>query len=1157
MASAQKEKKIVSEFFYDDYTRIWPHATLDQMQPIYFHEFNRLLQAFTEKKPYYQEFARDYRLASELRSQVSASDLKKHQQPTDARHTSPFYIAPKVDKQPYQIMPTAEGVLFKHYTQKELLLPYRTFFDYLDRYAALLAQKFAAAYQKQADEDEVRDLTIQHLQAEINNPQRTDFARNQAQIRLRVLMETGNWPERIQSLRSREWHKLFAKISDTLMFWKSHKVPGDPNARFTEARKVALEPGALVSFKQLDCAATLKTLTADALSDYTDIEELGKYTQLKSLALRHLQLKDISFVANLTNLDELILANNELTNIEALRGLPRLSHLYLAGNHIQDFSVLESLPRLRNVFIDDEQASLEELKKLKLTGTLTYLHINMGEPKVLSNGGIIPQWAIDILDRIEPHSKFPVVMPRYEGRTKLELMPGDLSSFKELGCETSLRSLVVDNIPNCQDIKELAHYTKLRTLSLRSMQIKDISFISHLKDLDELILAHNCIEDISPLQGLPLITHLYLAGNPIRDLSVLETLPKLKTVYVDESMPWQTVYLKATMTVLKFTSEPPVMVNGHSMPKWHVDVVTTVKHRRKPATLSQAAQAPRQANTQTSMQPDSQAESFGAAASCNGALQEPLAQPQVAFEDTDLPYSFDQEGCNFDAPTTWQKQAQNDPRRLHIRDRYLYSGLSNSLGHAPTVVYDITKVKNLDCSNSISLSIDHTFLDQAGDFSCLAHASKLKNLILDDRMINDFEWLRNCRNLTKVSLSKTNIADLSPVLELPKLKHLNISGCQQLKLDLATLSKLQHIPQVYADPQIREQMFNLAFTQFLGLCQDYGMAVTLREQAPLESTKEPLAALASHDSSLKDGGMWNAICGKLSRTEVMPSDFIPVYPAQNFVKLKDYLQFLSKVSAWDGLTTKLEPATAIWQLNAQTVFNHPLPYPWQSEFTAYGVQSNEYEAQRQQYFEQQNAICDELSKIYRSTLNPRLSTEAQEDATDDFIQGLMEHLELCTVSNPQDVLLTFCEDLDEPLCAQIQEPLERLISLKPPKRPQIHRLWRYHIPFLVTKSPNGDTQTRLSSFEPESQPKPQTTLQPNLQTNPETATHPSKSCDLLSQGYTIYLLGIEDGQICRLKPFAQHYAAETIAPSFIYFMLHWPELILPKTLDGKPCVWCP
>lgn len=1207
------QRQIVSEFFYNDYTRTWPKATPEQMQEIYFHEFDRLLHALTQKQAYYQEFARDYRLAAQLRSNIPASTLKKTNQPTDARHQTPFYIPPTVDQQPYTIAPTAKGVEFKYYGKNQLCLSYRAFFNYLEHYVEVLAKRFDYAYNLQQQRDQIKPQIMADLADEARNPNRTEFAQSEAALRLKVMRESGSWLDRIHVLRSRHWHQLFDQVTDVLAFWRSNKVPGNPNAHFPEARKLALMPGDIVSFKQLDCANTLKTLTADGLTEATDLEELGKYTSLKSLALRDMGIKDISFVAHLTSLDELIIGGNNVKDLEPIRGLPRLSHLYLAcGNPITNFEVLESLPNLQNVFIDDTQATYEELSKLSLTGTINYLHVTYLEPKKLANGASLPQISVQILERFEPQRSKQSSPLLYVGRTQLDLKPGDIKTIKSMQCAASLTSLTMDAIYNCQALNELENYTLLRSLTMRHMKLENIGFVSKLTDLEQLNLANNCIQDISPLQGLPHLTHLYLAGNPIQDLSILKTLPQLKTVFVDATTPWQNLKLSATLFALKLTPAEPLTIHNQKVPRFKVEIVATVPPSQPPTQDPQAtkatqasslapsqaisqAQAPVQAQSSaatelpTAKMPtilDSENGSasqsgpgtqFGPGVQFGPGLQSGPRVVTLQTNDVGTCRSFDEEGCNCDAQTHWQKTANQDPRRLNIRDRYLYSGLSNSLGHAPAVLYDISKVKHLDCSNSIHLSVDHTFLDQAGDFSCLTHATRLRSLCLDDRLVNDFDWIRNCRNLTDLSLARTNISDLSPLYALPNLKRLNLSGCTQLKLDDEAISWLQRIPNLEVDKELNATIFEHAFTMFIGLCQDYKLPVTLR----LDSET------------------------KLKSEEILPPELLAVYRSIYSFGARSYQPFVNKVQTWDGTTAVTQPQTSLWLLNAKTPW-HPLAYPWIEEFKDYGIKLNEYDQALQEYRERSQKLYDKIGDLYLSTLSPNLSQEkvikkiqtfvgAVEDYAayhgynefddydvrdfdEDYEQDYDQDAEL-SFENQDGIADNnpFMNSIDEPIRSQILDCLHEMSTMHLPVEPRLNPMWRNNLPFLVTHvAQTANSAAKLHETTPhaaeqastqahQTTPVAQDTksnaqadklnLQASSKGNQPIDDQPSSP--FLKQGYQLYLLGLRDGRIYRLVERKHKFDLEPIAPNFVYFMINWPELILPSTLKSQHMVWCP
>lgn len=302
----------------------------------------------------------------------------------------------------------------------------------------------------------------------------------------------------------------------------------------------------------------------------------------------------------------------------------------------------------------------------------------------------------------------------YEGAKSITLNPKDIVSFKQLNCKDTLRSLIVNGLVKAKDLEVLSEYTQLKTLYLRQMNIKDISFISNLVNLDELGLSGNKIKDLSPLSNLKKLTHLYIVDNPVTDFSVVENMPNLRTLYTDidqlpDQISWDKIPNRIALRVLKITSLKNYLYNTETIYSRQVS-----------------------------------------------NLVEKSGGKQNIVKNT------------------------YDPRRLDIKDRWLYSGLINTLGYQPAVKYDLIKIKSLDCSNSIKLCDDFLFLTEMGDYSCLSAAIKLRDLNLSNRVINDFCWLRKCVNIKKLDLSYTDFDDLSLLSQMKQLTELNLSGCRKL-----------------------------------------------------------------------------------------------------------------------------------------------------------------------------------------------------------------------------------------------------------------------------------------------------------------------------------------------------------------------------------------
>ena len=919
------EQEIIAEFFYNEYTRTWPQSTLEQMFPIYVNEMNKLFAALESREAYYQEFARDYRLATELRSKVSSDILKRWTHPTDARNKTPFYIPPKVSEQPYSIIPTAKGIVFKRYTKQVLTLSYRSFFNYLEHYIALLRKNFSTDMARQDYQDKLNEQRLNSLKQDLQSSHRTQNAKKETQVLIRILESSGHWEQRLENLRSLEWSKLFNKITSTLQFWKSNAIKGDPNKIYSGSKKLSLTPGALVSFKQLDCPNTLTSLTADALYNYTDLNELVHYVNLRTLALRHMHIKDISFVANLTNLDELILYNNEITDISPISNLPRLTHLYLVGNKIKDFSPLFTLPRLKTLYLDDDQIKTQK------------------------------EWEL---------------LPRYVNLNIVHITPHKGRS------EDGIPKFIVDLVGQRQ-------------------------------------------------------------------------------------------------------------ARGHY--KWPKNNTNSINNT----------------NVDNSTE--------------NNLTQEKLA-PQT------------------------QKKLSYDPLKLNIKDRYLYSGITNSLGHTPAVRYDIIKLKHLDCSNTIYLQPDHTFLDQSGDFSCLQYATSLRTLNLNDRLVNDFRFLSKCTNLKELSLARTAIDDLFPLFNLSKLQRLNLCGCEHLILDKDTLSWLLTIPNLEVDAKLSQLLYDKVFTNFLNLCQNFGITPVLRDK--LSANNQALRkkhASSSHtvncnisnfdifDENIEDTTeQIKSPFDTLPTNEILPNELAYYFQNLTLWGFRQYLQFLNLVKEWDGTVKQSE--NLLWLLTPNAVLRHPISYPWLKPFNQYSIAYEKYMQDFKIAAQKQLEIFD-LMLPFIYSLYPNLSQENVEEIREELKYQIKDLKLVQDYSNLEMFWDDFFTNYGIEIKDQLKELYNQFIAVQYPKRPILDKFWRNHLPFLVTY------------------------CQKNIQTAKTDTQDITKISPIMSdlikfnnEGYTAYLIEVNSGQIYKLilDDNSKKISTKLVAPNLLLFLHNWPKLIFPN-----------
>lgn len=266
---------------------------------------------------------------------------------------------------------------------------------------------------------------------------------------------------------------------------------------------------------------------------------------------------------------------------------------------------------------------------------------------------------------------------------------------------------------------------------------RDLDVLGEYTQLKTLYLRDMGLQDISFLASMKNLTELGLPGNQIRDLSPLVGLEKLESIYIAGN-PVQDFSVVEHLPALK---------------SLYVD-------------LKQL--------------PDQLAWESIPVRICLRVLQLTLL-----------------DGFRYSAETVYFRPADisvkqsTDPRKLNVKDRWLYSGMINALGYQPAVKYDVAKLKQLDCSDSIQLCDNFLFLTEMGDYSCLESAVNLRKLNLSGRVVKEYSWLRKCVNLREVDLSQTDFSDLELMAEMKQLTSLNLSGCHNLKED--SLQLLKHL----------------------------------------------------------------------------------------------------------------------------------------------------------------------------------------------------------------------------------------------------------------------------------------------------------------------------------------------------------------------------
>ncbi len=461
-------RKKTDEFFYDAFCRAWEGATVEQMQPIYKTEMDALLYELEGGHSYIQEFAKDYPLAQQL--YIEQNGKRKR------------VIKPE---SPYTIVPAQGVVLFQKNKETVYQCSYRKFFQILLFYIQCLKEKgiFAGSVSK--------------------------------------------WEKKLEELKTVRFYSKLEKITEKLKFWDTSI--GNPYTSYAGAKRVDLYPKDIVSFHQLNCQDTLRSLTVNGVIKAKDIEVLSEYTGLKTLYLRQMNLKDISFLSSLVNLDELGLAGNQITDLSPLKHMKKLTHLYIADNPVSDFSVVEELPKLRTLYADIDQLPDQlawdtipnriALRVLALTPLENYLY--HAETLYSRKVSCLIEKAGGKKKLVQPsdNTKTLNIKDRwlYHGLMQsLGYQPSvqyDLTKLTKLDCSDEV-GMGDDYIflTEVGDYSCLKAAIKLKTLNLSNREVNDFSWIQNCVDIQILDLSGTNFSDLSLLSKMKQLKVLRLSG---------------------------------------------------------------------------------------------------------------------------------------------------------------------------------------------------------------------------------------------------------------------------------------------------------------------------------------------------------------------------------------------------------------------------------------------------------------------------------------------------------------------------------------------------------------------------------------------------------------------------------------------------------------------
>lgn len=120
--------------------------------------------------------------------------------------------------------------------------------------------------------------------------------------------------------------------------------------------------------------------------------------------------------------------------------------------------------------------------------------------------------------------------------------------------------------------------------------------------------------------------------------------------------------------------------------------------------------------------------------------------------------------------------------------------LQKNFNHEPSTAYDwgkdIARIKSLTIDLPYDADMEFIFFQPPGehfppapyyfdlhDWSVIGRMTKLQSLVIQHVYVDDFSFLRACKNLKKLSLYNTNFSDCRLLSELPNLKEADLRFC--------------------------------------------------------------------------------------------------------------------------------------------------------------------------------------------------------------------------------------------------------------------------------------------------------------------------------------------------------------------------------------------
>lgn len=275
-------------------------------------------------------------------------------------------------------------------------------------------------------------------------------------------------------------------------------------------------------------------------------QALRNLSNLQSLWLETVSIKDVSALAGLTHLKHLAVRISDLQDISGLSNLTQLETLSLYRNDVQDLSPLTGLPNLKKLELSPRSSQFVGPLDLNPLASLDLEWLDIQD---FETTNLTALSGLQNLQRLGLRACGIKDLPELSGLvhlTSLNLASNEITDISPLGGLTSLESLTINQNP-IQDFSPLTFLPNLKTLRIRyrrlpdedgksrvvDSEIRDLAWVPQAASLTSLtVMADKVLTDLSPLQSLTELDWLVVTGGSMTDISSVSNLTDLNTLQI-------------------------------------------------------------------------------------------------------------------------------------------------------------------------------------------------------------------------------------------------------------------------------------------------------------------------------------------------------------------------------------------------------------------------------------------------------------------------------------------------------------------------------------------------------------------------------------------------------------------------------------------------